>query len=260
MQTVKLAQGKGDEAVKAVQDLVDKNPRDIGYRYQLAGIETAAGVQASRSNQARAKQLFAQAAENYKTILKTTANSSDVWLHLGFIQQALGQTDAALASFEQAGNANPHNAQAFLNQGVLLGSVGKQKEATDAYNKVLGIEPQNPIALNNLAFIDANSGTNLDQAMTFAELAKKQIPNNPDIADTLGYVYYQKNLNEEALRIFRQIVQENPQNPTFHLHLAMALKKQGDKPGAREEATKALKNASQPDQQNKIKSFLNQID
>ena len=39
--------------------------------------------------------------------------------------------------------------------------------------------------------------------MTLAERAKQQVPNSPDVSDTLGYVYYQKNLNTEALQIFR---------------------------------------------------------
>jgi Flp pilus assembly protein TadD len=50
-------------------------------------------------------------------------------------------------------------------------------------------------------------------------------------------------LNPEAVRIFRQVVQGEPKNATFHLHLAMALLKPGDKQRAREEAGKALKNA-----------------
>jgi len=95
--------------------------------------------------------------------------------------------------------------------------------------------------------------------MTFAERAKKRAPNSPDISDTLGFVYYRKNLNSEALRIFRQVVEGNPQNPTFRLHLAMALLKQGDKQGARDEAEKAMRTASRPDDQNKIRSFVSQI-
>ncbi|MBV9612258.1 MAG: tetratricopeptide repeat protein [Acidobacteriaceae bacterium] len=212
-----------------------------------------------RSNPDRGKALMAQAADNYKQILKATANSSDVWLRLGVLQRELGQYDAALASFEQAGNADSHNAAAVLNQALLLDALGKKKEAMAAYNKALGIDPENPVALNNLAFINAESGTNLDQAMTFAERAKKKLPNSPDISDTLGLVYYQKNLNAEALQIFRQVVQDNPQNATFHLHLAMALQKKGDRDAARDEAQKALKNASQPQQQNRIRSFLNQL-
>lgn len=259
LQEVKLAQGHADEAIRAMQDLVDKNPKVLGFRYQLANFQATAGAQAMNSNAARSKELFEQAADNYKEILKTTTNSTDVWLRLGAIQRQLGQYDAALASFEQAGNADPHNPAPFLNQGMLLEALGKQKEATDSYNKVLGIDPQNALALNNLAFLNAETGTNLDQAMTYAERAKKQFPDNPNITDTLGYVYYQKHLNSEAVRIFRQIVQDNPQNSMFHFHLAMALSRQGDKDGARLEAEKALKNTSQPQQQDKIRSFLSQI-
>src|SRR5207248_3973580 len=211
------------------------------------------------SNWTHGKEELQPPADNYKAILTTKSDSADVWLRLGAVQRQLGQFDAALASFEQAGNANPRDAAAALNQALLLEALGKKKEAGAAYNKVLGIDPENPLALNNLAYLNAENGTNLDQAMTFAQRAKKRVPNSPDISDTLGYVYYQKNLNAEALQIFRQVVQENPQNSTFRFHLAMALEKQGNKQAARDEAQKALKNSSQPDQQSKIRSFLNQL-
>lgn len=259
LQMVKLAQGKGDEASRALEDLVQKNPKNVPLRYQLAVFQTTAGAQAAKANPAHAKDLFQEAAENYKEILKSNANSTDVWMRLGVLQRQLGQYDAALASFEQASTADSHNPGAPLNQALLLEAMGKRKEAAAAYGKVLAIDPENPLALNNLAFMNAENGTNLDQAMTFAERAKKKVPNNPDVSDTLGYVYYQKNLNSEALQIFRQLVQQSPQNPTFHYHLAMALEKEGDKQAAKDEAQKALKISSQPDQQNKIRSFLSQL-
>jgi tetratricopeptide (TPR) repeat protein len=259
LQTVKLLQGKGEEAVEAMQQLVQKNPTVIPFRYQLANFQVSFASQIGKADPSRGKGLLQQAADNYKEILKTTANSADVWLRLGVLQRELGQLDAALASFEQAGKANPKSEGAFLNQGMLLEQMGKTKEASDAYNKVLGINPENTLALNNLAYLNAESGANLDQAMTFAQRAKKQVPDSPDVSDTLGYVYYQKNLNAEALQIFQQNVRQFPQNATFHLHLAMALLKQGNKDGAREEAQKALKESAQPAEQNKIRSFVSQI-
>lgn len=259
LQAVKLAQGHPDEAIAAMQDIVNKNPRILGFRYELANFENTAGAQVWNSNPDRARQLFQQAADNYKEILKTTAESTDVWLRLGALQRQLGQYDAALASFEQASNASPRNPVPILNRATLLETLGKSKEAIDAYNKVLGVDPENAMAMNNLAFLNAQSGTNLDQAMTYAERAKKQFPNSPQITDTLGYVYYQKNLTNEAVRIFRQIVQDNPQNSTFHLHLAMALLKEGDKDGAKEEAEKALKTSAAPAEQSKIRSLMSQI-
>lgn len=258
IQEIKMAQGKSEEAVKGMQDLVDKNPNAPQFRLELANTQAIAGSQLQKSKPDQAKALFQSAEDNYKQILKTNANATDVWIRLGTLQRALGQTDAALASYEQASNTDPQNANAILNRAMLLEALGRKKEASDLYNRALGIDPNNALALNNLAFINADNGTNLDQAMTFAERAKKQAPGSPDVADTLGYVYFRKNLNSAALEIFKQDVQDQPSNPTFHLHLAMALLKQGDKRGARDEAEKALKIAP-PAQQQQIESFVNQI-
>jgi tetratricopeptide (TPR) repeat protein len=259
LQNVKLAQGKGDEAIGGIQALVNQNPNNLQLRYQLANMQAAAGIQIGAKDADRAKQLYEDAANNYKEFLKTTANSPDVWLRLGVLQRELKQYDAALASFEQASNADPHNSAAVLNTAMLLESLGKKKEALAAYNKVIGIDPENPLAMNNLAFMNAQEGVNLDQAMTFAEKAKQRFPNSPDVSDTLGYVYYQKNLNTQALQIFKDLVEAHQNNPTFHFHLAMALQKSGDKGAARDEARKALQFSTQPEQQNQIKSFLSQI-
>jgi tetratricopeptide (TPR) repeat protein len=255
---VKLSQGKGQEAIAVLQDLVEKNPSVAAYRQELANFEATAGGQMLRSNPAGAKQLFSQAIDNYKELLKTNPKAAENWLRVGTLQRQLGENDQALSSFEQASKVDPRNVAALLNRGMLLQDLGRSKEAADMYNRVIGIDPENALALNNLAFMNAEQGVNLDQAMTFAERAKKRVPNSPDISDTLGYVYYRKNLNSEAVRILKQIVQEHPNNPTYRFHLAMALLKQGDRQGAKQEAEKALENAPQQDQ-NKIRSFVSQI-
>jgi tetratricopeptide (TPR) repeat protein len=258
LQTVKMSQGKTAEAVQAMQEFVQKNPKNDALRAELANFEaTAAGVE-YKSNPAKSKQFVEAAIGDLKQVLKTSPNSDDVWLRLGILQRSQGDNDGALASFQKAASLNPRSAPAFLNQAVLLESEGKKKEAEDAYNRVLGIDSQNTLALNNLAFLNAEAGTNLDRAMTLATQAQRQVPNSPDVSDTLGYVYYQKNLNAEALQIFKRVVQDAPQNPTFRFHLAMALLKQGDKQGAREEAQKAMKTAP-PQQQDQIRTFVNQI-
>jgi tetratricopeptide (TPR) repeat protein len=258
IQEIKMVQGKTEDAVKSMQELVDKNPNVTQFRFQLANTQAVAASQVQRTKPAEAKAYLESSVDNYKQILKSNPNATDVWIRLGALQRALGQNDAALASFEQASNTAPQSVDALLNRATLLDALGRKKEAGDFYNRVLGVDPNNALALNNLAFLNADTGTNLDQAMTFAERAKKQDPKSPDVSDTLGYVYYRKNLNSEALEIFKQDVQDQPLNPTFHLHLAMALLKEGDKQGARTEAEKALKNAP-PSQHQQIESFVSQI-
>jgi Flp pilus assembly protein TadD len=136
--------------------------------------------------------------------------------------------------------------------------MGQKEKAKEAYGQTLGVDPDNVIALNNLAFLNADSSQNLDQAMTYAERAKKKMPKSANVADTLGYVYYRKNLTDDAIRQLELAVQEDPKNPSFRLHLAMALLQRGDKNGARKQAATALRGAD-AGQQQKIKTFMSQI-
>lgn len=258
LQGIKMSQGKVDEAISAMRDLVQKDPKNEGLRSELATFEANGAARTQKSDPAGSKQLAQSAVDNLQELLKTSPKDEGTWIRLGTLQRMEQQNDAALASFQKATELNPRNAVAYLNYGLLLEAVGKKKEASDAYNRVLGIDPRNTLALNNLAFLNAESRTNLDRAMTLATQAQRQVPNSPDVSDTLGYVYYQKDLNAEALRIFQRVVQDAPQNPTFRFHLAMALLKQGDKQGARSEAEKAIKDAS-PQQQTKIRSWVEQI-
>lgn len=259
LQVVKFAQGKIEDAIAGMRDLVQKNPEATGYRQQLAGFEATAGAESAKNNPQASGKYFQSAIDDYKELLKTDSKSAETWLRLGVLQRQLGQLDEALTSFTKASEADPRNVNVLLNEGMLQEATGKKAEAAATYNRILGYDPENPLALNNVAFMDAEKGTNLDQAMTFAERAKKRAPNSPDISDTLGYVYLRKNLNSEALRIFRQIVEQDPNNPTYHFHLAMALLKDGNKEAARQEAQKALQHSPQPDQQDKIKTFVSQI-
>jgi len=258
LQTIKMSSGKTEEAISGMQEIVDKNPKNDALRSELATFKATGAGLLAKSSPDRAKQLAESAERDLKQILTTSPKSEDTWLRYGLLERTLGRTDEAMKAFDQALALNPRSAAALLNKALLQEAGGNKQEASATYSKVLGVDPQNTLALNNLAFLNAQSGKNLDQAMTLATKAQRQVPNSPDVSDTLGYVYYQKNLNAEALQIFRKVVQDYPQNPTFRYHLAMALLKQGDKQGAKDEAEKAMKNAP-PEQQNEIRNFVGQI-
>ena len=257
LQNIKVMQGHGEQAVAALQDLVQKNPKVLQFRFTLANFETQVAAQLPPNDPKRGP-MISDAADSYRQILKSNTNSAEVWVRLALLQQEMKQNDAALASLEQATRANPNNIQALLTRAMLLETMGRKDQARAAYNQVLGVNPDNYAALNNLAFMNANTGRDLDQAMTLAEHAKKLKPGDPDVSDTLGYVYLKKNLNNDALREFQFAVNTNPKNANFRLHLAMALLKSGDKSGAKREASSALQTAT-ADQQQEIRTFMGQI-
>jgi predicted Zn-dependent protease len=94
--------------------------------------------------------------------------------------------------------------------------------------------------LNNLAFIKAQEGVDLDQALTMSQRARQKMPNSPEVSDTLGWIYIKKNLSEDAVRVFKDLTAQVPNNPVFHYHYGMALLQKGDKPSAKREFELAL--------------------
>ncbi len=115
------------------------------------------------------------------------------------------------------------------------------------------------MALNNLAYIKAEEGVDLDQALTMAQRAVQKVPNSTDIADTLGWIYIKKNLSDDAVRVFSDLVQKDPKNPTFHYHYGMALLQKGDKPSAKRELEAAMKDNPSKDEAGKIQDLLRKI-
>ena len=112
------------------------------------------------------------------------------------------------------------------------------------------------IALNNLAYIKAEEGTDLDEALTMAQRARQKLPDSNSIQDTLGWIYIKKNLSDDAVRVFRDLVKSEPANPSFHYHYGMALLQKGDKPNARAELEAAIRNKPSKDESDKIRQLL----
>jgi len=143
---------------------------------------------------------------------------------------------------------------------LMLDSAGKKKEARSAYECALRIESENPVALNNLAYIIAESpGGDLDQALTFAQRANQKMPQASQIADTLGWIYLKKNLPDNALEIFRNNVTKSPDSATFRYHLGMALYQKGDKVHAKLELQTALAHNPSREEESNIKELIGKI-
>ena len=101
--------------------------------------------------------------------------------------------------------------------------------------------PAAPIAANNLAFMYAEEGTNLDTALKLASAAKKELPNSPEISDTLGWVYYKRDLPNLAVGPLEEAVKQLPDRADILYHLGLTYAKLGEKAKSREALERALK-------------------
>jgi Flp pilus assembly protein TadD len=102
------------------------------------------------------------------------------------------------------------------------------------------VDPSAAVAANNLAWIYSESGRNLDIALQLAQTAHSKLPEAPEVADTLGFLYYKKNLLPQAIQSLRAAVEKDPTQPGYHYHLGLALAKSGDAAGAKGHLTTAL--------------------
>jgi tetratricopeptide (TPR) repeat protein len=115
---------------------------------------------------------------------------------------------------------------------MVLQAAGRSPEAGEAYSAILKLDPNNTLAMNNIAFLLAETGDDLDRALTLAKRAKEIVPNAIEISDTLGWVYLKKGLLNQAIEIFRDLVDKDPARSTYHYHLARAYYLKGDQAGA----------------------------
>ena len=126
--------------------------------------------------------------------------------------------------------------------GTILDLQGKKQEAKARYNRALQIDPRAAVAANNLAWIDANTdGANLDVALQLAQTAKSQLPNQHEIDDTLGWIYYKKGLSTRAIESLENSTLKQPTTPIYAYHLALAYHQNGDTAKARKELERAFK-------------------
>ena len=55
-------------------------------------------------------------------------------------------------------------------------------------------DPRAAVAANNLAWMYASRGEQLDRALQLAQAAKAELPDDAAVSDTLAYVYIKKQL------------------------------------------------------------------
>lgn len=192
-------------------------------------------------------------------LLETTPKDSGLLFRLGETYRRKGDLNTAVDTFRRASQAAPNNPEPLLALALILDGTGRADQAQPIYEQILKMQPNHPVALNNLAYIKAEKGIDLEEALGMARRAQQQSPNSVDIQDTLGWIYIRKNLSEEAVRVFSDLVVKEPTNPIFHYHYGMALQEKGDKVAARKQLQIALENHPSKPQEQQIRDLLQKL-
>lgn len=123
---------------------------------------------------------------------------------------------------------------AHLAKGMLLSADKRLTEARDEYETILKLNPDQPLALNNLAYLLGEQLKLPKEALPHAKKAAQLQPNDTNVLDTYGWILF---LNEKygeaagtllrAIEIEGDRVPESMKNIDIRYHMGLLYRKQG---------------------------------
>jgi tetratricopeptide (TPR) repeat protein len=166
-------------------------------------------------------------------------NDGDAGIALAELYADVGKTNEAGQMVSELIRKYSGNPDLLLRCGAIYEKLRLWNEARGAYERVVQLDHENAVAKNNLAWVLAEHGGNIDVALTLAQEAKEKLGDNLEVTNTIGWIYYKKHVYRMALDYLKQCADKDQKNPTFQYHLGMAY----SSAGRIDEAKQSLRNA-----------------
>lgn len=131
------------------------------------------------------------------------------------------QPAKAVAILEKCVAANPKNLDAFLLKALIHEQNKEYDKARLAYEQILEVNPNVSSVQNNLAYLLSERLGETDKAFELAQAARKMNPNDPALADTLGWLHYKRGEYAAALPLLTESAQKLATEPEVQFHLGL---------------------------------------
>jgi tetratricopeptide (TPR) repeat protein len=226
---VDLMQKNPDKAIATVKTELSRYPKNAGFHIMLGQMLM------------EQKKDFDGAEQEFKAAADLDSKNSEAVLKLAEVRNDRGDSGKALQAYLDGSKINPRDIRFYLLAGGIYESKQDWEHAKQQYQKVLEMEPQNPVASNNLAYVMLQQGGNVDVAFAMAQTARRQLPDNANSADTLGWAFYHKAVYTSAITLFKEAIKKDPDNPLFNYHLGLAYAKSGQAGLAQQQLDRVVK-------------------
>jgi tetratricopeptide (TPR) repeat protein len=163
----------------------------------------------------------------------------EVYAHLLFMN---GKLEEAIKVCERiAGLATNDTDAVFaaVAQGMLLDGLGRYAEAKTKYEEALQRDPEQSVALNNLAYLLTERLDHPAEALPYARRAYRRSPNDPGVLDTLGWTLAKSNQLGEAVGMLLRALEIDRRNLAATYHLGLVHELRGELEEAKERLTSA---------------------
>jgi Tfp pilus assembly protein PilF len=223
-----LIEKKYDSARTRIESALAANPKDIRL-LMLAGNTYIAMGDGRRAETA------------YEAILQVDSANIEAFGKLAVLYLTEGRLDDAKRKYEELARSSDKAVLAMTLLGQIFELQKNPIEARKRYQRALELDPKAAVAANNLAWMYAETGENLDIALQLAQTAKSQLPNVSQVNDTLGWLYYKKGMGSQAVLFLEEASRQGPPSPGTQYRLGLAYLKTGDTKNARTSFEQALK-------------------
>ncbi len=241
-----MAQGKHDLALTVLDE-------------EIAQGTESPSLLAAKARVSMLARNYDQAISEFERAIELEPGSARLHVETGTAHYGAKRPAEAEKYYRKAWELDPKLLEATLRLSMLLGEQGKRAESRELLDDVLKRAPDNPVALNNLAYMMSDSPESLDTALSLAQRANNRAPQTPKIMDTLGWIYLKKNLSDDAVRVYGELVGLDPGISTWRYHHAMALYQKGALNEARKEAEEALRHKPGKTEEAQIQDLLTRI-
>jgi putative PEP-CTERM system TPR-repeat lipoprotein len=160
--------------------------------------------------------------------LQPTGNRA---IDLARVYATSGEQDKAVNALQKWVLSNPRDTAAMFVLADAQDKMGHEGEAIETYENLLKLVPDEPLALNNLAWLLREKDAT--RALTLAAQAHRAAPDTTAIMDTYGVLLLDKGDARKSVEILRGAAEQAPHNASVAVHLALALLRSGNAEEAR---------------------------
>jgi len=234
---------KKDEAIAAFREALKLAPHDVEAEFGLS----RALSQAGKSD---------EAVQILRDALKNDAANPELNSLLGYVLSQAGKNDEAIALYKGLLEHYPQNdamvqiARSGLS--VVYVNQGDYAKGESELEILLQRTPDDPGVNNDLGYLYADQGKNLEKAESMIRKALQEKPHESAYLDSLGWVLFKRGKAKEALEPLERAVRSSPSgtDATIYEHLGdvyFQLQDYGKAKSAWEHAEKAGAKATPPD-------------
>jgi tetratricopeptide (TPR) repeat protein len=208
--------GRLREAVREQEEVLKGNPNDLTARRILGRI--SARMIGDPQQRGMNQKMLEQATEHYKKIIEIEPTDTDSWLMLGRLYKMAQNSVESKKAYEQVLKTDPENLDALSGLAMVLADVGDTSAAAALLKKVAD---QNP-SLRTLTQL-ADAYEQMREFKLAAETLKRAVdlqPDNTELQRAYANALVQAENFDDALKVFDQIVKDEPRDAASWLRLS----------------------------------------